>query len=75
MKYIILLISLSFAQVIAPIGMGEKMAEKEIPLWYINDNGITSRVITKNDFFKYAEECYNDTSMIDSGLYSEHPDL
>lgn len=77
MKYIILLISFSFAQVIAPIGMGEaKIDTVEYMFEYLIDAQIDSgevvakeltnvkiinRPITLNDYLDYAEECYNDS--------------
>ncbi len=42
-----------------PIGIPMPIGGKD--LWYIDDNGITSKVITRGDILEYAEECYGDT--------------
>lgn len=62
MKYILILLVISFA-------FGQNIEEA---LFYIDDRGISSRVITIDDILNYAEECYNDTieDYIDMGGYT-----
>lgn len=52
-----------------PIGIPMPIGGKD--LWYIDDNGITSKVITRGDILEYAEECYKDTLIFDELIKSE----